>query len=232
MLNAIIHSKSGRVAVEGVDENVSWRTLFHQREDLLTAAFFERFSYLSPIMQHRLLKPWFGGEGDFTTFSDIIYWPKYELAEEGREFVEPDLLLRFADFDVLVEVKPPNGGEQTLDQWQREVMGYFNAQDDCKSLYFAAIGRVPALSVEWRQKMLNGCNVERLAMQSWKQVASQVYALIQSSEPSAAERRVLIDMLEALNLYGVRGRDLRWSEMSGLIGDAPLSLSLLEGWKR
>ncbi|PWQ98199.1 hypothetical protein [Leucothrix pacifica] len=137
MLNAIIHSKAGRIEVDkDIDKtSLSWRQLYQQREDLLTSAFFSRFTYLSGLLQHRLLKKWLGG-GDFTEFKGIDYWPRYELPNhKSRNFVEPDLLLRFADCDLLVEVKPPEGGDQYHEQWRLEIEGYYDQESQTKPLY-------------------------------------------------------------------------------------------------
>ena len=50
MLNAIIYGKAGRMGWDGQKESLSWRQVFQTREDLLTATFFERFSYLSDLL--------------------------------------------------------------------------------------------------------------------------------------------------------------------------------------
>ena len=56
MLNAIIHSKAGRIELDHDEKSPSWRQLYKKREDLLTAAFFSRFTYLSGLLQHTRLR--------------------------------------------------------------------------------------------------------------------------------------------------------------------------------
>jgi hypothetical protein len=216
MLNAIIHSKAGRVNFDKESGSLTWRELYQSREDLLTAAFFSRFTYLSGLLQHRLLKQWLGGIGDFTEFKGIEYWPRYDLKNNpDRKFVEPDLLVRFESCDVLVEVKPPEGGDQYLEQWQLEIEGYYEQEDVTKPLYFLAIGRVGTvlqhLDIEELQK--NGCGFQNAHAIEWKAIVCELSRLIKAGELDAQDQRVVHDMIKAVELYGVRAQNLRWDDL-------------------
>ncbi len=231
MLNAIIHGKAGRIHIEKDTESLSWRQLYKQREDLLTAAFFSRFTYLSGLIQHRLLKNWLG-TGDFTGFKSIEYWPRYDLPDNNnREVVEPDLLLRFEDCDVLVEVKPPQGGTQYQEQWKNEIEGYF-AQDDAKVLYFLAIGQVGNTlknldldSIHNQYRLL-----KVLEAKDWQPIAHQLYQLQKSHQLDAQDSRIVEDMLQSLELYGIRAYELKWSHIKKLYSEQLLDMNAIGAW--
>lgn len=232
MLNAVIHGKAGRIDIERDAESLSWRQLYKKREDLLTSAFFSRFSYLSGLLQHRLLKKWLGG-GDFTVFKRADFWPSYDLPDNDvREFVEPDLLLRFEDFDVLVEVKPPQGGDQYLTQWLNEIEGYF-AQDDTKPLYFLAIGRVGNVLESLDIKALRTISSQFVDIKSieWKPIAQELYQLQRSQKLDAQDSRVVDDMLQALELYGVRGYEVKWGDLCAPYANRSLDLNAISQWR-
>lgn len=233
MLNAIIHGKAGRIELENDSNSISWRQVYKKREDLLTAAFFSRFTYLSSLLQHRLLKKWLGDIGDFTTFEGIDYWPRYDLDEQDeRNFVEPDLLIRFSDCDVLVEVKPPEGGDQYFEQWQLEIEGYYAQEFSIKPLYFLAIGRVSNvladLDVEAIQ--VKHSTFQKASSIEWKPIASQLHTLHLSGELDAQDNRVVEDMSKALSLYGIRAHDLNWDDLQKLSAENPLNLNVIEAW--
>lgn len=235
MLNAIIHGKSSRVNTGSGEESISWKQLYQKREDLLTASFFTRFSYLSPVNQHRILKHCFSDQGDFTEFEEIDYWPKYDLPEqEGRKFVEPDLLIKFKDFDLLVEVKPPQGGDQYIAQWQLEIEGYLAQEIKTKPLKFLAIGRINKVSDAEISDLKSKVNDDHfiLASVKWKKIAVFIYNLLQSSSVDTQDKLILKDMLKSLNLYGIRGHDLYWSDMAAYLNDNNMQLKGMESWTK
>tara|TARA_R110001592_G_scaffold319321_1_gene596860 strand:- start:8265 stop:8972 length:708 start_codon:yes stop_codon:yes gene_type:complete len=233
MLNAIIHSKAGRVNFDKESGSLSWRQLYQNREDLLTAAFFSRFTYLSGLLQHRLLKSWLGGVGDFTEFKSIDYWPQYDLKNNpDRKFVEPDLLIRFENCDVLVEVKPPEGGDQYLDQWQLEIEGYYQQEDHTKALYFLAIGRVGNIlaDLDVAELKVKHPKFQAASAIEWKPIASQLRKLLLSGELDAQDSRVVKDISKALLLYSVHAHDLHWDDLYKLSTEQSLSLDALAAW--
>ena len=231
MLQAVLNGKAGRVDLGSQGECVSWKQLYQKREDLLTSAFFNRFAYLSPVIQHRLVQHWFNGVGDFTQFCSIDYWPKYELPDnDKRSFVEPDLLIRFKTFDLLVEVKPPAGGDQYINQWRTEIEGYFAQEQDNKAIYFLAIGRIDSVLQEERSALRSDFKIKGLAAIKWKTVAQHIYQLLHTDEPSIQDKRVLTDMLASLFLYGIRGHDLKWAELENLLPNADKAFEAMSNW--
>lgn len=212
MLRAIIHGKAGRIDSNG--ENVTWRHLFKSREDLLTAAIFTRWSYLSAESKHTLLQNWIKDfEITDSDYKDIEFWAKFDLEVEGREFVEPDVLIRFKDFNVLIEVKPPKGGSQKYEQWNRELEGYFSSED--LPVHFLAIGRNTVNAATWKNKLLEKNNhLESIITKSWKSVAESIYNLTKHTDTSLQDNQILSDMIEALKIYGVIAHPYKWSDFN------------------
>lgn len=218
MLNAIIYGKAGRMGWGGQKESLSWRQVFQTREDLLTATFFERFTYLSDLLQHQLLNHWLNEAGDFTEFEGIDYWPKYDLPKQDkREYVEPDLLLRYKTANVLVEVKPPEGGTQYLDQWLLELEGYFEQHSSSTPLYFLAIGQVGNVLAQFAAKAQNQlAQLQGINTLEWQPIASDLEKRLCAGDLNTQDQRIVLDMLNALELYGVRAQNLSWDELMPL----------------
>lgn len=221
MLKAIIHGKAGRISIDGKDERVSWRDMFRSREDLLTAAIFSRWAYLSSKMQKHFICSWFGVDAKtshiFDCFQDIHFWPKFYLTDNSeRSYVEPDVLIQFETVNVLIEVKPPLGGDQYFEQWRNEITGYFSwDENEDKPLYFLAIGRVDAVNKTWYKnimEMKGDKKPEKINAHKWKQVAESLFIMQKNDNVMAPDRRIISDMLSALELYGVRGHDFLWSD--------------------
>ena len=235
MLNAVLHGKAGRVNVDGGTDSISWSELYQQREDLLSAAFFSRFTYLSGLLQHKLLKSWLG-TGDFTSFKGIDFWPRYDLPEnDHRNFVEPDILLHFEECDVLIEVKPPLGGNQYYEQWRLEIEGYFaQDEDQVQDLYFLAIGRVGGVLDTLDEAAIrhDHAQYQKASVMEWKPIAVQLHKLSLSGDLDAQDSRVVDDMLKALALYDVQARELKWEDLQSYFSQKPLALSALDAWEK
>ena len=153
MLQAILHGKAGRI--EQDEESISWRDAFKRSEDQLTAAFFGRVPYLSDSALGALLRFLLGADNpiDPSTFDKLELWPYLELKPEHADpekepkHVEPDVILRFKNSLVVIEVKPPFGGDQHQDQWKDQVDAVVS-NTDVKTygdrLYYVALGHTPA----------------------------------------------------------------------------------------
>jgi hypothetical protein len=213
MLHAIVHGKAGRIR-DG-ERSIAWHEVFRTHEDPLTAALFGRFRYLNPVRQSDFLRSVTGREWRWGSLVDLHFWPRFEL--DGGS-VEPDVLLEF-DYGVLiVEVKPPHRGRQTLHQWRRQVRGYLLDQDHADPcLLLLAIGRNETEGdTELTVSLGKGLTRTVLVVQrNWTSVHDALYAL---SPPDLHEACVVNDMLSALSLYGVSPGVPEWGRLSEVAG--------------
>ncbi|QLE84042.1 hypothetical protein FLM48_02445 [Shewanella sp. Scap07] len=226
MLKAILHGKAGRIE-HNEDESVSWSSLFQAREDLLTSTIFERFAYLSEAVQACLLKHWFktyqGIIPDvFGEFKSINYWPRYiHEHDEGENQVEPDLIIHFDQCNILVEVKPPAGGDQYYEQWHKEIESFLQSESGKeKPLYFLAIGRISQADArDWAIPLLRDVDcLKAVAALEWASVAEHMITVTSSDDVdnnsivSNQDRFILQDILEGLSLYGLQVTPFKWSQ--------------------
>lgn len=75
----------------------------------------------------------------------FAFWPHWESKgkydADNSCFVEPDVLFRFENFDVIVEAKYSDCEGQYRDEWTREFSAYLNEfEEDKKDVYLLAIG--------------------------------------------------------------------------------------------
>lgn len=228
MLQAVLHGKAGRIEHEG-EESVSWRQLFQTREDLMTAAVFSRFTYLSSTTQNSLLQAWLHSNADFSQFESIEYWPRYGYIDDaaGLRDVEPDIVLRFNNFNILIEIKPPTGGDQYYQQWQREIAAFIHS-DTQKNLpiYFLAIGRIEHKDAQlWGALLLNQ-HPDRLKSVhaiKWQPVVDSIRNLLTLEMYSKQDSRILIDILDAMQLYGLKTQTFKWDGLNR----SPLAHSIM-----
>jgi hypothetical protein len=223
MLKAVLHGKAGRIEQEG-NASVSWRQLFKSHEDLMTSAVFGRFSYLSTEVQNYLLQNWVGCDEDFSTFEHIEFWPTYQLDKERN--VEPDLVLNFAHCNLIIEVKPPAGGDQYLGQWRREIKSFLQSEDGTANpLYFLAIGRVNEKDANvWANVLMtefshssNGnsdepfaSTLKKVSALKWQPVADSIIALEKLNIANKQDARIIKDIIDTFELYGLKTSRFKW----------------------
>lgn len=129
------------------------RSKFNACEDSLTSSVLDYLKYLPIDLFWDVLKksmyqnklPKLCGE-----LLSIEYWPKWDAQQtNNNRLVEPDVFLRFEDFDVLIEAKRHNTGGQYKTQFDNETQAYFNEYgEDNKSLYFIKLGGLNTFSDE------------------------------------------------------------------------------------
>lgn len=73
---------------------------------------------------------------------EIVFWPSWnpEHTDNVRR-VEPDLFLRFKEFDLIIEAKRWDHNMQNRYQWEQEIQAYANVYgEDQKTVFLLAVG--------------------------------------------------------------------------------------------
>lgn len=142
MLYAIRHNKAGR---NFSHEEINWRHLFKASEDSLTSMVFERLFYLPyELFWNIIRESCYGSE--LPTFSGPVmskeFWPSWDaLNTSNSNRVEPDVFIRFQQFDLIIEAKRWDNNQQSKSQWSNEITAFYNEYGvSDNQLYFIALG--------------------------------------------------------------------------------------------
>lgn len=234
MLRAILESKAGRVEMDnGITQ--SWRQVFKKREDLLTAVFFSRIRYLSATGEQDVLALLIGKDQASIVgeIEQIIFWRKYPCPLKNQNWVEPDVLVECKNVTILVEVKPPFGGDQYAGQWKKEIRSFIHDQpvvETNKPLIFLALGRIFDGWESVAKKLEKEFFDHRLSVKvrEWQDISLGIAELC--SNENGRDRAVYEDWGEAFGLFGMKKKLLSFKDMQNL---QPLSKnfrSLFSGW--
>lgn len=131
---------------------------------------------------------------------DFEMWPSWDPTNTGnnRE-VEPDVFIRFAHFDLIIEVKKSDRGGQDADQWKREIQAYNNEyKEDRKKCYLLALGGNAALD----------CKTDTVYKATWMRLLHAAHDCLEQrqtlslkSESNWQEIRILEAVEEAFAQY-------------------------------
>ncbi|MDC0302681.1 hypothetical protein OAL23_00775 [bacterium] len=145
-------------------------------------------------------------------------WPKW--ASEGTSnsrYVEPDLFLRFAEFDLIIEAKRWDGGMQSHDQWAKQLISYHNvyganAGEENQNCHYLAVGglwsyRSERFSFQTEDGSVAGeCVVSKAR---WQGIVIQCQRLLRHLQDSPyptsqdrANQRLLGDLIELFAVHG------------------------------
>ena len=238
MLTAVCSGKAGRVRIENGVLDFSWRDVFRRSEDLLTAVFFGRFQYLSDETLVRVLDLLLGDgvAKSLGSLQEVDFWPHLKGVKE-RSWVEPDVVLRFANADVIAEVKPPFGGEQKIAQWLLEIRAYVTecqsgSRTQPKTLHFLALGHNRHdVSHDFSDTYDTGARFNLvLHTCEWEPLVVSLNNL--ASDCERADAAVLADWHRAFELFGLKVHlPVNLLDLFSLIAKQPLSLDALGAWR-
>ncbi|WP_299577477.1 hypothetical protein [uncultured Sunxiuqinia sp.] len=203
MLYAVEHHKAGRNINS---EEISWQQLFKTSEDSLTSFVFERLFYLPvELMWTILTKACCGSElpKQAGKMVSTEFWPHWDAEHTSNSiFIEPDVFIRFSEFDLIIEAKRYDKDQQYQGQWENQIQAYRNEFSDEKPLFYIALGGL----FTHETQTVNGIKV---VMCRWKSLLEQVkmaHQLLSESEgllySSDAILRILSDLKKVFRLHG------------------------------
>ena len=122
-------------------------------EDSLTAVVFDTLKYLPTSIFWDILKSALYKDKlppDSGELKEITFWDKWNSEGTGNtNFVEPDVFLRFNDFDIIIEAKRYDKNQQSEGQISNEIQSYFNEYEtEKKDLYLIKLGGLHSKSDE------------------------------------------------------------------------------------
>lgn len=122
-----------------------------------------------------------------STITDIEFWPHWDyqgkFAEEGRRYVEPDVVIKMADRKiVIIEAKNNSTTLQYREQWKREI-------DAAREMGFDVVGLI-ALDGN-RSYAYSELLDTSIFKTSWSMLLNSVTKLLGQLEPSSYKRGVV-----------------------------------------
>ena len=115
------------------------------KEDSLTSTVFDNLKYLPTELFYKILKnslftdelPVVCGE-----ILSIEFWPNWNPEGTSNTVkIEPDVYLRFQNFDLIIEAKRHNDNQQNFPQMKDQITAYFNEyNEDQVNLYYLQLG--------------------------------------------------------------------------------------------
>jgi hypothetical protein len=196
-------------------------------EDSLTGAILGHLLYLPIEIAWQLLRnachatdlPEVTGEPEI-----IEFWPNWNPSNTANtRYVEPDVFLRFRDFDLIIEAKRRDYNQQYRGQWQQQLTAYANEYGkDKRPVRFMALGGIwdtkdaeishPSKSHEERgcpDDVVGDKIVCPVHMCRWRGLLHECRKLLAELErlsfPSSqthANRRILGQMVELFGWHG------------------------------
>lgn len=173
-------------------------------EDSLTSSIFDLLKYL-PIEQFwKILKnsvftdklPFSPGD-----IKDIIFWDKWNPnGTNNINFIEPDLFIRFNEFDMILEAKRKNEKQQKSSQNVDQIISYYNSfEEENKILYYIQVaGLFDKIDIDHEKAIILKTDWSRL-----QDAVIAEYEMIQSINMMNinSSKRILKDIMQLFELH-------------------------------
>ena len=197
--------------IYAVKHNKVNRAIYKDNEDALTSTIFERFMYLpQELVQHIFTTALFATiQGlNLNQIESIEYWPSWSSKQTtNAKRVEPDVFIRTATQDIIIEAKRYDAKQQSKTQWKNEIQGYYNEYaEDEKELVFIALGGLHGNQTEVIVVKGENHNIYKC---TWKAILNTVQEIIYNMELASnytnntiANINILKDMVLCFALFG------------------------------
>lgn len=197
--------------IYAVQYNKVNRAIYKANEDALTSSIFERFMYLpQEFLQHILTTALFDTiEGlSLHQIESITYWPNWSPKNTtNSKRVEPDVFIRTATQDIIIEAKRYDAKQQSKTQWKNEIQAYYNEfSDDSKELIFIALG---GLHIKKTESITVNNKAHSIYKCTWQAILTVVQDVIYNMELASsytnnnkAITNILKDLVLCFELFG------------------------------
>ncbi len=206
---------------------------FRVCEDSLTSTVFDLLKYLpneifwsilTKSLYHQKL-PKISGE-----ILEFTFWAKWNANKtDNSRYIEPDLFIRFQEFDLIIEAKRYNENQQKGGQISNEIQSYFNEYgEENKDLYFIQLGglldleevqdcflnnkKVVICKSDWT-KLLDQIVMEKNKLHNLDYAQTNSYKrifddLIKGFEMHSFYKKIWFDSIETINITSQSPRTL------------------------
>lgn len=168
----------------------------------------------------------------------IDFWPKWYKIQNikvvsNSTYIEPDVFIRFENFDCIVEVKKTDSSGQHSDQWESQTLAYRNEYPEGRKLIYIALGGNPKLDSTSQAKF------SHVYKSTWQRLLREIDKALKEresitvkSEAVNQEIRILQSAVDAFARYNEYVVEFLQSlfDYNNTI-QLPTSKSLKEIWK-
>lgn len=147
----------------------------------------------------------------------IEMWPHWNSGNNttNSNFVEPDVFVRFSDFDLIIEAKKTDFGGQYSEQWNNETIAYRNEYGSGKRIILLALGGNTDLNnidddrfnhvykALWTRLLhaVHDCREQRLSLSLKSEATRQEIRVLEAiQEAFALFNEYIVDLLESVPL--------------------------------
>jgi len=189
-------------------------TYYHKEtnEDPKTSSVFENLMLLPDNVFWYILKQSCFSSNTLLSNSgkllSVQFWPHWDSkGTDNAHFVEPDVFLRFEEFDVIIEAKYGDVGGQGERQWQNEIIAYHNEFEHKKPFAFIAIGgnysaTEETIKVGKELVSIHKCNWLSILI-SINKYKNELEKISVPDMANSATMRLLDNIILAFNINGV-----------------------------
>lgn len=151
----------------------------------------------------------------------IDFWPKWYNIENietvsNTSYIEPDVFIRFENFDCIMEIKKTDALGQHSDQWESQTLAYENEYPEGKHLVYIALGGNPWLdssSLEkfshvfkstWQRLLreIDKALQERISLSYKTEAINQECRMLQSAiDAFARYNEYVVELLDTMDRY-------------------------------
>lgn len=205
--------------IYAVKNNKVNRSIYKANEDALTSTIFERLMYLpKELVQYIFKTALFDMVPglDLHQIESIEYWPNWDSENTtNTNRVEPDVFIRTATQDIIIEAKRYDVKQQSKTQWKNEIQAYYNEyQEEGRSLIFIALGglhskRTDEINVQGVKHKIYKCTWGAV-LNTVQQITYTYQLNADYTNSNAAILNILNDIILGFSLFGFSTAD--WFE--------------------